>query len=151
MQKPSIIKNDRIALFQQFLQKHFRVVGEIGELSERRVECGRSGKGERCLEGRGVVDVGDVGRGPLVKFDGGVGVVEVVAVVDVLKGHGRAGEDVECVGVGGAELRCGIEAVGEVRLATHNGAIADTVEELVLGWVVQVSVGITRASLVKDS
>lgn len=80
-------------------------------------------------------------RDPIAReLDGRVGVVQVVAVVDVVEIHGRFGEDVESGGVGFAKSLRSVQGIDEDRGPAYD-AVTQAMKDLKPRRMLEVSIG----------
>ena len=120
VQHAPVVEQHRVALPERVRKRGVGLVQERGEAREGGVECGRRRHGERCLEGGREVDelhglVVELVWRARVEFDGGVFVMQVVVVVDVVEGDESLGKDVEVGGMGLSEAICSVQSVDKYR------------------------------------
>lgn len=144
VQYPPIVKQHRVALFKEVLIPMCRVLQRLRKVRQGGVEHRRGLDRERGLEGGRVVDELDQmlasgGRGEARELNRRVGVVQMVAVVDVVVRDGRRCQCLERGGVLDADLGCNVSSINEDGGPTLD-TVAEAVKDLVARGMLKVSV-----------
>lgn len=149
VQNTAVVEDHCIAFLQGVLVGVCRVIEQSCELSEGRIECGRGGDGKWGLEGRRVVNVLDlwgIGRSLRAEgrcccrsqLDSRVFPMKMMAVVEVVEGNGRFGQNIEISRGRFVELVGGMQSVDKDGGAA-NDAVPQTMENLIARRMLEVA------------